>query len=222
MGKYAFSDIHGNYELFQTVMAEFHDDDEIYFLGDAADRGCGGLKIMQELLADKRVRYLKGNHEQLLCDAFLGTMDMHCSNYMQLWIARNGGTPTLTAIKETLDANEQKQLVNALLNLPVKAKLTHNGKKIVLCHAGYTPDNEPQCQFDYLWDRHHIYDQWPEQYEDTIIIHGHTPAPGNGEGTSLITWYADNHKVDIDCGVFSSHRISILNLETFEEKIIRQ
>ena len=67
----AFSDLHGNYKLWETIKNYYNDDDILIFLGDACDRGPDGIKIMLEMLKDKRVIYLMGNHE----DAFLNYVD---------------------------------------------------------------------------------------------------------------------------------------------------
>ena len=53
MAKYAFTDIHGNYNLWLAIKNYCKEDDEIFFLGDAIDRGPDGIKIMQELFKDK-------------------------------------------------------------------------------------------------------------------------------------------------------------------------
>ena len=68
---YAFTDIHGNYNLWKQIKNFLRPEDKVYFLGDACDRGKDGFKIMKELLFDSRVIYLKGNHEQLMIDAFM-------------------------------------------------------------------------------------------------------------------------------------------------------
>ena len=67
MGKvYACSDLHGMYKLWKQIENYLQEDDRLIFLGDAADRGTDGIQIMVELLADPRVTYLKGNHEDMM------------------------------------------------------------------------------------------------------------------------------------------------------------
>ena len=62
---YACSDLHGMYRLWEQIRDYCDETDKIIFLGDAADRGKDGRKIIQELLADKRVTYIKGYHEDM-------------------------------------------------------------------------------------------------------------------------------------------------------------
>ena len=74
MSTWAFSDIHGNRKLFDAIKNFIKEDDTIYFLGDACDRGPDGWEIIKEILADERFIYLKGNHEDMLVKAFFEQM----------------------------------------------------------------------------------------------------------------------------------------------------
>ena len=70
---YAFSDIHGQWELFDKILKHIKKDNEeylCYFLGDACDRGPDGYKIMTYLLEhSEQFVYLKGNHEDMFVRA---------------------------------------------------------------------------------------------------------------------------------------------------------
>lgn len=52
MATYTVSDIHGQYALFQKLLESIHfsDDDFLYILGDAIDRGPDGIKILQAIM----------------------------------------------------------------------------------------------------------------------------------------------------------------------------
>ena len=82
---YAFTDLHGMYPLWEQIRDFCDESDKLIFLGDACDRGDDGLKIIKELLQDKRVTYIKGNHEDFLEDtnsftsASLSTMAVYIS-----------------------------------------------------------------------------------------------------------------------------------------------
>ena len=45
MSRYAFSDLHGQYELWKQIVNYIDDSDEVYCLGDCIDRRRGGAKI---------------------------------------------------------------------------------------------------------------------------------------------------------------------------------
>ena len=51
MSTYVISDIHGQYEPFKRILQQinFSDDDVLYVLGDAIDRGPDGIKILKEI-----------------------------------------------------------------------------------------------------------------------------------------------------------------------------
>lgn len=224
----AVSDLHGQYNLWRQIIESLGEDDMLYILGDCADRGPDGWKIIKEALSDSRVRYIRGNHDQMLIDCWRsGWSDVH------LWFA-NGGHPTYMAI---LNDPDHERFVEQLARTRTSAAYHNlNTQCILLSHAGYTllENNEPSFE-DLIWDREHIDDAcdwWPEQEPNTYVVHGHTPVgsshfirnynafPGryfpNEEQT--IMRYAHGHKICIDAGCFFNHRISMLNLDTLEEE----
>ena len=66
MATYAFSDLHGDYQLWTAIKNYCKDDDILFFLGDVNDRGNDGIKILQEMIDDPRIIYILGNHEDML------------------------------------------------------------------------------------------------------------------------------------------------------------
>ena len=50
--RYIMSDIHGCYEPYQALLDKIHfsDQDELYVLGDAMDRGPEPMKVIQDLM----------------------------------------------------------------------------------------------------------------------------------------------------------------------------
>ena len=66
MGKvYACADLHGQYELWKQIRDYCAEDDIIYFLGDACDRGPEGIKIIKEL---RKEGYIKDDVAVILSD----------------------------------------------------------------------------------------------------------------------------------------------------------
>ena len=51
----AFSDLHGNYNLWTKIKNYYAPDDVLIFLGDACDRGPDGIKIMLEMYQIKEL-----------------------------------------------------------------------------------------------------------------------------------------------------------------------
>ena len=168
MGKhYVFSDIHGNYKLFEKIKKFLKPDDVCYVLGDCADRGEKGYEIIKEVLSDERFICIKGNHEDLFATSVLTQQ----SRYISCWFY-NGGKPTFEAFKKDKPPVEWVRRIDSL---PLIATYTNqDGITYIMTHAGFEYGS-PEETRDYLWDRAHFYhdDKIPDK---TILIHGHTSA----------------------------------------------
>ena len=230
MSVYAISDLHGMRELFDYVKEILQPDDIVYCLGDCADRGPDGFNLIKEILSDKRFIYLKGNHEQMLSDAILETFSDYQTGEKLSLLSYNGGYGTYD---NWMCDGMKREYAGILRRLPEKATyINQSGYTIILSHAGFTPDDEDK---DLIWNRNHFYAPWPEGYEKTIIVHGHTPIPNLineldrmkrfGVNIEVDGWengayyYSDNHKIDIDCGSFATGQTVLLDLDTFDEHI---
>lgn len=179
---YACTDIHGNYKLWEQIKNYLDETDTLYFLGDAADRGPDGMRIILDLLKDKRVIYLLGNHEDMMIEG--GSMMVEGRSYNHLW-EYNGGGPTIDAFMK-MSLESQEWVLRRLASLPRFAKYENkNGQKIFMCHAGTTPGCDEAywgrrgIRDSFIWNRDHFYEEWDEWYEEnypnTYIVHGHTP-----------------------------------------------
>ena len=226
---YAIADIHGMYNLWRQVIESLDETDTLYVLGDCGDRGRDGWKIIKEALADPRVVYIRGNHDQMLLDCWRS--EWH-DNY--LWFC-NGGYETFDAVI----ADEKSEIY--LMQL-ARTKLYHcyentEGKKIHLSHAGFSlmADDEIPNDEDLLWDRDHIDDHcdwWPEENPNDYVVHGHTGCVSSVFKRSSFAFgdidfnksrtlcrYAHGHKICIDGRAFLSQTIARLDLDTLEEKV---
>lgn len=217
MAMYAVSDLHGMYNLWKQVKNFIKEDDILYVLGDCADRGEDGWKIIKEVIDMPNIVYIRGNHEQMIID-----------NDISLWYY-NGGGPTIRAAEA--DIVEERERVIKWLEENTIFYTTNlrnkNNDLILLSHAGYDPNNIPFENEDYLWDRYHLPHKW-EYTDDCYVIHGHTPIQHmkkycwekNMKDTRAY-WYADGHKICIDPGSVSSNETILFNLDTFEEIIFK-
>lgn len=203
MKNYFFSDLHGDGELFDKIL-NFIDDSEdfvkFYFLGDAADRGQDGYRIMKTMLAHpEHFFYIKGNHEDMFVAAakeYLGICEeegysptefakrweynvhdiMYCGMDMRLH-AMNGGAPTFLS---WLMGGCRRNIINALDALPISHRINIEGKVIYdLCHAGCLVEDWINKDRDaLLWDRNHFFQPWTHKDEEDepkhILVHGHT------------------------------------------------
>lgn len=212
MAVYAWADIHGCWDCFQEGLKCLTPNDKVYFLGDAADRGPDGWRIIKEIIKDKRFIYLKGNHEDLLCKV-LGNMTPDTyeaevflwDNKMDLWFW-NGGEPTYTAIMEdkSISVKEILNIIHKLNHLPFCCVYRNkSGQNVFLSHAGCASIEaaETREENDFLWDRthYHFYNTWDGE-DDEFIVHGHTPIEFIiEEQKNNAEWFAERHldkKVD--------------------------
>lgn len=235
MSVWAFSDIHGNRKLFDAIKNFIKEDDTVYFLGDACDRGSDGWEIIKEILADERFIYLKGNHEDMLVKAYFEQMEEDYSSHreMDLWFW-NGGQPTANGmgydkVKEVINT------VNKLRLLPLTAEyINKNGELIHMSHAGWSMGLETPTSEEWIWDRTHFLDTRWFGPDNAIIIHGHTPIPHLVEELSFFyeglaeeelepgaLWYCGGHKICIDCGAHFTGITTLINLDTFDEEIFK-
>ena len=181
MGKvYASSDWHGCWNVAKQVFDFLQPDDTLIFIGDAIDRGPDGYKIMKELLSDKRVIYIKGNHEEMMANYINSFIEGY---YNSLWFL-NGGSQTWEAI-EFFPDSILRDIAIKLYKLPEKyIYKSPKGHSVILEHAGYSPFDLPHRSHDPFWDREHFYDNWDRGFYDkeddlkpetTYLVHGHTP-----------------------------------------------
>ena len=236
MSVWAFSDIHGQRQLFDAVMDKIGPDDRAYFLGDAIDRGPDGWAIFKQIMDDPRITFICGNHEDMMIEALRLFPDIRWSQAMERW-SWNGNEPTLQAI-ENDDLNVVKNYLLRARDLPIFQTYTSPlGNTFWLSHAGcdYVEHLGWLSREDLIWDRHHfLSNKWFNDNPDNLyIVHGHTPIPilleelsiyhddisRDGEVEPGAYYYAGGHKIDIDCGAHFTGCTVLLNLDDFSEKV---
>lgn len=229
MARYCASDWHGNSSIAKQILDYLKPDDELYFLGDAIDRGADGWQILKMLLSDPRIIFIKGNHENIMQTYYRE----NSQKYLTHWLD-NGGDSTLDAVERDSKDN-LREILHKVEELPTRIDLDTEKGHLILTHAGCWPDitdlNLPQnfVEEKYIWDRRHIWgEKWDNRYPDTYVIHGHTPveifAMPNDEKNFIPTvqFYCENHKIDIDMGTFYTGIAALLNLDTFEVKYFKE
>lgn len=233
---WAFSDIHGNGQLFDAILEKIGDNDTVYFLGDAIDRGPDGWEILKHILRDPRFIYLMGNHEAMMLDFF----NKHKDRDEWLDIVRwstwgyNGGLPTLEVAMKDPEFDQVIEDLNDILILTASYK-NKVGNRIHMSHSGKGPWNSHHNKFeksDILWDRTHFFWGAEGLQPEEVIIHGHTPIPHiiNQIDITYIQedieagalWYAGGQKVCIDCGTAWTGVITLIDLDTFEEEVFME
>lgn len=220
MSIYACSDLHGNWDIYKHILSILKPEDTLYFLGDAADRGKDGFAIILDMLSKKdQIKYIKGNHEDMLVKALKAEIaireeqdELNRDMYEDICLLfANGGECTFSSIMETKSIDYIKDFIKILDNLPTQLEYTNeNGVKIVMTHSGDL--TKP------LWDRTH-YLKHEEIPDNEIHLHGHTPIPHMfqcGKNSEAPFFYNENQKINIDCGTHFTNTTILLNLNTFE------
>jgi predicted phosphodiesterase len=179
---YAASDWHGCAGSALKLLEYLKPDDKLYYLGDATDRGPDGAMLLQKLLEDKRVVYIKGNHDFFIeiCGQYMFMADpdyefiRDYDRALADWF-QNGGEGTYKAFCKMDPSEFKTQIWEKVIRMPVSAEyISPLSHKVILEHAGYTPGVTHGIH-DPLWDREHFHDKWQKEYPNTYLVHGHTP-----------------------------------------------
>lgn len=193
----AFGDIHGCRDLLAALLQQVRptSGDRLVFLGDYVDRGPDSRGVIEHLLQLRQTHpetvFLRGNHEQMLLDAFAEwgrlpdwePLRRRSAAFraaappsdVQLWLA-NGGYQALASYGipfETLDSPDLTRLPAAHLAFLRQTVLWHVEDDWLFVHADADPARPPAKQDPYrlLWSRHPApaAGPWPR------LVVGHTP-----------------------------------------------
>ena len=224
---YVISDLHGRLDLLLAMLDKlrFSDEDVLYFLGDAADRGPDGIGVIRELRRRPNVFCLLGNHEDMFRRVALSQvqkkprllkLDALDPVYVN-WTRRNGGDVTWKVYRR-LPKEEQLDLLNWMVNLPTYLELSLGGVDFLLAHAGvgsYRPEKAlSDCSlFDFIWER---MDYDKVYYQNKLLVTGHTPTAFIDPAMRGRIVQKNNH-IAIDCGAVYLGVLGCVCLETLKE-----
>jgi serine/threonine protein phosphatase 1 len=172
MKKYVIGDIHGCNKTFNALlkMVSFSKEDELYLLGDYIDRGPDSKGVIDTIFNLRRkghiVQGIKGNHEQMLLDAY------RCREE-KLNFLRNGGITTLKSFDCDAITDIDDEYMDFFKNLPHYLEVDN----YILVHGGLNFDKKnPLLDVDnMLWIRLWYAKINYEWLGKRIILHGHTP-----------------------------------------------
>ncbi len=219
MSTYVISDLHGQYRIFLNLLekAGFSDEDKLYMLGDAVDRGSDSMKILHHVMRAPNMDFLLGNHEMMM----LSTVPKDGSApacYQKLpeaqmgrWIIRNGGNKTYYKYK-LLKREERLELLEWLNSRPLLTTVKAGGTTYLLTHSYFDLDklNVPfrdwsyQEAWDILWKSPYRPDLHvdPAEYEALTpmkVVLGHVPVyHADKSGKKLLQPLFEGNIIDID------------------------
>lgn len=180
----AIGDIHGCFHSMKALLdkLEPYYDRQFVFVGDYIDRGPGSKQVVDYLLDfQEKVDcvFLRGNHEQMLLDAF------H-KDEKRIWMM-NGGLATL----QSYEADEKFSLPERHQEFYENTKLYYDTENYFFVHAGLSPaktiaesiKDSDEIQ-EFLWERSHL-NAFETSWEKTVVF-GHTPRPKPLEKENMI------------------------------------
>lgn len=127
---YVMSDIHGLYDRYMEMLKKinFSDNDKLYLLGDAIDRGDKSFEILFDVMKRDNVEMFLGNHEHMML-TYLNDTDR------KVWFYEaNGGKVTYEAFLK-LDKDKQDEVIDYLYNTTVIKNVVINNHHYVFSHT---------------------------------------------------------------------------------------
>ena len=211
---YVISDIHGCYTEFLELLDKigFSDEDELFVLGDAMDRGPDSIKVIQDLMRRPNVTYILGNHDDMMLQSLrklavdiseASLIDLSDDDFISYyhWL-REGGNITEEQFRG-LSHEERRDVLDFLECAPAYEMIENDGKLYILVHAGiqnFDPEKEMDeyNPSDFLWER----TDYSKQYfpsDRIFLVTGHTPTAMIREDKKPLV-YQENGHIALDCG----------------------
>lgn len=213
--KLAISDIHGCYQTFKYLVEErlmLSRNDVLYLLGDYIDRGPGSKQTIDYVMALQEAGYmvktLRGNHEQMMLNAF------YSPSQEVSWRRNNGGLQTLESFGINSLSEIEEKYYYFLHNLDWYYEL----QNCWLVHASFNaqPAQMFNDRYTMLWSRKHDFTK--SNMNNKVVIHGHTSTPLDVIKKQVSR---KHHHISIDAGCVmyrnaDKGQLCAINLDTFE------
>lgn len=224
--RYVISDIHGCKKQYLEVLEKIHfsEQDQLYILGDAIDRGEQSIEVLQYIMRQKNVTYILGNHDYNFY-ALIKELGLNMNNFKNdemKWIFKfwkyDGGLPTLEGFL-ALSEFERNEIYHFIEDASVYEEIEYEGKKYILSHAGILNFQEEKLleeysYFDFINGRMD-YENKYFQNENIYIISGHTPTFHIRKDKKPLVFQENGH-IAIDCGCVYGGNLAAFCIETGE------
>jgi serine/threonine protein phosphatase 1 len=191
---FAVGDIHGHYEKLLSLISKLpwnREKDLLVFLGDYIDRGKRSKDVVEYLMNLRKgggeIKFLLGNHEQLLLDYYFSGSDRD----LKLWRSF-GGWETIQSYTDGIGVlGKPSFLPSTHLDFFIRLLPYYETEQYIFVHAGLR-DGVPlerQDPDDLLWIRR-SFTESNHSFGKTVVF-GHTP---------MRSPYVSPHKIGIDTG----------------------
>jgi serine/threonine protein phosphatase 1 len=220
MATYVISDIHGQLHIFEKLLEKiaFSEEDFLYVIGDAIDRGPDGIAILLKIMDTPNMDLLLGNHEFMMLNTVSpdGSTDVVTGRDSKLWLIANKGISTFEEYQK-LDENRRKELLSWLSTRQLTKLVDAGDKTFCLTHSYYSEDSiektYAELSYDKVWSivwntpyRFDIYAPISEYTKKpwTFVI-GHVPVQRIMEEAKLEIYHEENiYVIDGGCAYKAS------------------
>ena len=215
---YVLSDIHGEIDRWNKILnlIQFSENDTLIVIGDVIDRNPHGIEILQDIMRRPNIKFIIGNHEQMMLDSFWSGNDYDAR---RLW-TYNGGGVTYRTMVYKMPTEERLQILRFIQESPDFIEIEVNGQQYHIVHGMPSHDRTTR-----LWDRPEPPPKEPP-LPGKICIVGHTSTywlnmyrEHYRENTPLEIFHAPG-LICIDCGCGSGYalrRLACLRLDDMKE-----
>ena len=229
---YVMSDIHGDYEKYQSMLGKLPmtKKDALIILGDVFDRGKNGIKILFDIMQHENFFMIMGNHEQIalaclktlsqeITEKSIASLKEDTTEMLVEWLYNLGGETTSAEFAK-LSKEDKEEVIDFLDTLPLYEKFTINGQEYLLVHGGlenFHPDKSinDYTEDELVWSR---IDYGMKYFDNKIVVTGHTPTRNIEENPRPDFIYKANNHIAIDCGCgFNGGQLGCICLNTMEE-----
>lgn len=194
-------DIHGCHKQLIELLEKLPDDiARVYSVGDLIDRGPGSKQVVQEMI-DRKVRCVRGNHEDMCIDYAMGIGEYDDGLFLM-----NGGNATL----ESYNGKITDDHLRFMIDMPYFIE-TDN---FILTHAGINSlikdnfrDGSDSSKTQAMWHRGNISGNLGK-----VQVFGHTP---QGD-VHFIRRGGEVDGINIDTACFFSGKLSAIILPSME------
>jgi serine/threonine protein phosphatase 1 len=224
---YAVGDVHGRLDLFEALIAAIEADDAeapaaqstVVLLGDLVDRGpdsAGVVERARAWTAERRVRLLAGNHEEMFLDALENVAVLR-------HFLRHGGRETSLSYGIARDDYDRATMEELQAMLVAALPAEHReflasarnylvAGDYVFVHAGILPNVplEEQEPHRLRWIRDPFLDH--ADPHSHFVVHGHTITESIDERPN---------RIGIDTGAYHSGCLTALVLEGTHRRVIQ-
>ncbi len=215
MGTYVVSDLHGQYNLFCRLLEkiDFSEEDFLYVLGDAIDRGPDGIRILVRIMDTPNMDLIIGNHEFMMMNAVDPEGEIHDlpGASARLWFYSNGGDTTFEQYK-TLPLEDRKRLLSYLAERKLSTLVMAGNRTYCLTHSNFNEDHIgdrfKDVDYDTIWNVVWMTPYRPDIYVPTSkyqskswhFIIGHVPVQ-RITGEYIVRTYNEGNISVIDGGM---------------------